>query len=180
MPIRAGDDGKLRQLILYILQRSQDDPHMGATKLNKVLFRCDFGAYLNLGEAITWHPYFKLQNGPAPRHLVQIRNGMVTDDLVRIEKVDVGADKPMDKWVALREPDLSRFTGEQLAYVDGVLDWMATQTGTRAADETHLMVGWRLASMRENIPYETAFLADKASAGDIDRGRELVREHGWQ
>jgi hypothetical protein len=169
----------MRELILYVVQRSQDDLQMGATKLNKVLFRCDFGAYLHLGEAITGHPYFKLKNGPAPRHLVDIRQGMVADGLVRIAKIEVGADKPMDRWEALRSPDLSSFTREQLAFVDGVIEAMSDQTGTRAADDTHLMVGWRLASIKQDIPYETAFLADRASPSDINRGRQLAREHGW-
>ena len=179
MPARPADDRKMRELILYVVQRSQDDPHMGATKLNKVLFRCDFGAYLHLGEAITGHPYFKLENGPAPRHLVEIRQGMVADGLVRIAKVQVGADKPMDRWQALKSADLSLFTHEQLAFVDGVVEAMSDQTGTRAADDTHLMVGWRLASMRGDIPYATAFLADRATPSAIDRGRQLAREHGW-
>lgn len=179
MPSRAADDRKLRELILYILQRSQDDPNMGATKLNKVLFRSDFGSFLHLGEAITWHPYFKLSNGPAPRHLVEVRGKMEADGLVRIRKVDVGAAKPLDRWEALRPADLSWFTLEQLAFVDGVIEAMSDQTGTRAADDTHLMVGWRLASMRQDIPYETALLADRASPTDIDRGRELARENGW-
>jgi hypothetical protein len=104
---------------------------------------------------------------------------MVADGLVRIAKIDVGADKPLDRWDALRPPDLSFFTGEQLAFVDGVIEAMSDQTGSRAAEDTHLMVGWRLADMREDIPYETAFLADRASPADIDRGRQLAREHGW-
>jgi hypothetical protein len=179
MPARAADDRKLRELILYVLQRSQDDLHMGATKLNKVLFRSDFGSYLHLGKAITWHPYFKLANGPAPRHLLEIRKGMVADGLVRITRVEIGADKPMDRWQALRAPDLASFTREELAFVDGVIEAMSDQSGQRAADDTHLMVGWRLAGMRQDIPYETALLADRASAIDIARGRELARENGW-
>lgn len=179
MPTRAADDRKLRELILYVLQRSHDDLNMGATKLNKVLFRCDFGAFLNLGEPITGHPYFKLENGPAPRHLVDVRKAMVDDGLVRIEKVEMGLDKPMTRWVPLRAPDLSRFTGEQLSFIDGVLQEMTSQTGTEAADETHLMVGWRLARLKQDIPYETALLANRATAADIARGQQLAREHGW-
>ena len=179
MAIRPADDRKLRELILYILQRSQDDPNMGGTKLNKVLFRCDFGAYLGLGAAITWHPYFKLANGPAPRYLVQIRNGMEQDGIVRLSRVDVGASKMMDRWEALREPNLTLFTPAQLAFVDGVIATMKDQTGTRAADGTHWMVGWRLANMGQNIPYETAFLADHATPADLERGRQLARAHAW-
>ena len=179
MPTRAADDRKLRELILYILQRSQDDPNMGATKLNKVLFRCDFGAFLQLGDPITGHPYFKLKNGPAPRHLVEVRKQMVADGLVRITKVNVGLDKPMDRWQPRRDPDLSWFSGQQLGFIDGVIQEMASQTGTEAADETHLMVGWRLAKLNQVIPYETALLANRATAADIARGQELAREHGW-
>lgn len=179
MAPRAGDDGKLRELILYVLQRSKQDPYMGGTKLNKVLFRSDFGAFLNLGAAITWHPYFKLQNGPAPRHLTDIREGMIADGLVSIEKEDIGAANPLDRWTPLRKADLSRFTGEQLAYIDAVIESMASQSGTGAGEETHLMVGWRLAKMHQDIPYETALLADHATKDDIERGRQLAREHGW-
>lgn len=175
----AADDRKMRQLILYVLQRSENDPRMGGTKLNKVLFRSDFGAYLHLGQPITGHPYFKLKNGPAPRHLVEIRTAMIKDGLIRIEEIDVGAKKPMDRWVPLREADLSWFTGEQLGFVDGIIDAMASQTGTGASEGTHLMVGWRVAKLHENIPYETAFLSDRATTADIERGRELAQEHGW-
>ena len=33
---------KFRELILYIAQESEGDPNFGATKLNKILFFCDF------------------------------------------------------------------------------------------------------------------------------------------
>ncbi len=38
----VADDRKLRELMLYIASRSMDDPFMGAMKLNRVLFRCDY------------------------------------------------------------------------------------------------------------------------------------------
>lgn len=179
MPIRAADDGKMRELILYVLQRSEDDPHMGATKLNKVLFRSDFGAFHQLGEAITWHPYRKLENGPAPRHLVDIRKSMVADGLVKVERREVGAAKPMDRWIPMRRADTTKLTEAQLAVVDRVLAEMREQTGTDASDDTHLMVGWRIAPMFHDIPYGTALLADHASRADIERGRELAALHGW-
>jgi len=174
----AADDRKLRELMLYIASRSMDDPHMGALKLNKVLFRIDFGAYLNLGAPVTGHPYFKLPEGPAPRHLVEVRRGLIDEGLARLDPMDVGATHDLMRLVPLRDPDLRVFSREQIAYADKVLEELADSSGTAVSDETHLLVGWNLAKLHETIPYETAFLG-RATPADIARGRELSRLHGW-
>src|SRR5271154_3296716 len=70
------DDEKLRKLILLISEWSQADPKSGAIKLNKLLFHADFSAFLTYGEPITGQEYFKLPQGPAPRRLKRITEGM--------------------------------------------------------------------------------------------------------
>src|SRR5437762_10146808 len=66
------DDEKLRELILLIVSRSEDDPTFGSVKLNKLLFYCDFSAYLTYGKPITGQEYFSLKQGPAPRQMKPI------------------------------------------------------------------------------------------------------------
>lgn len=174
----AADDRKLRELILYIADRAMEDPHMGALKLNKVLFHIDFGAYLHLGAPITGHPYFKLREGPAPRHLVDVRETLLADGSARMKKEDVGMAHPLDRIVPLRKADLTMFSRRQIRFADSVMSELATSSGTAVSDETHLLVGWNLARMYETIPYETAFLG-RATPEDIARGRELARLNGW-
>src|SRR5438445_9957452 len=70
------DDEKLRELILLISEWSQRDPKFGAIKLNKLLFYCDFSAYLTYGTPITRQEYFALEKGPAPRRLKPITEKM--------------------------------------------------------------------------------------------------------
>lgn len=67
------DDRKRRELILYLASRSEEDPRFSSTKLNKLLFYCDFTAYRQLGQSITGHGYQKLQFGPAPKAMLPIR-----------------------------------------------------------------------------------------------------------
>jgi hypothetical protein len=38
------DDRKMKELILYLASKSEDDPRFSSTKLNKLLFYCDFEA----------------------------------------------------------------------------------------------------------------------------------------
>ena len=47
------NDAKLRELILYVAERCENDPDFGALKLNKILFNADFIAYALTGKAIT-------------------------------------------------------------------------------------------------------------------------------
>ena len=59
------DSQKFKQLILYLAERSGDDPGFAATKLNKLMYFCDFEAYRQLGRSITGARYQKLPWGPA-------------------------------------------------------------------------------------------------------------------
>ena len=54
---------KLRELILYICDKSKNHPKkLGMVKLNKILFFSDFTAYLRHGSSITGAKYFKNHN----------------------------------------------------------------------------------------------------------------------
>ena len=57
---------RLRELMLFVAERCQYDPHFGVTKLNKILFYCDFFAFARFGKSITSMPYNKLSYGPVP------------------------------------------------------------------------------------------------------------------
>ena len=56
----------LRELILFIADRCEDEPTFGATKLNKILFYADFLSYALYGEPIAGVTYRKLERGPVP------------------------------------------------------------------------------------------------------------------
>lgn len=62
---------KLRELILYIAQKSKTDPRCGAVKLNKLLYYADFSAYRLLGRAITGAEYQHLKKGRRPERAYQ-------------------------------------------------------------------------------------------------------------
>ncbi|HZQ34888.1 MAG TPA: hypothetical protein VFD32_03070 [Dehalococcoidia bacterium] len=53
MENREIDSRKLGELILYVAEKSSDDPRFGATKLNNILFFSDFLAFGQLGRSIT-------------------------------------------------------------------------------------------------------------------------------
>ncbi|MBI2857371.1 MAG: SocA family protein [Chloroflexi bacterium] len=173
---------KFEELVLYIVRRCQGDVHFGATKLNKVLFYSDFSAYKMLGTPITGAEYFALERGPAPKKLLPIQRKMV-------ERGDIAEDRRIQqhRLLALRDPDLSKFTAQEIAVVDVIIDALRSADAHQVSELSHAFLGWQAAWAEgqvtgENvtIPYGSAFV----SARPLDEfeqahGKQLAAKHEW-
>jgi hypothetical protein len=79
-----------------------------------------------------------------------------------------------------RDPDLSEFSEEELAVIEGAIRRYGHESAAYLSELSHHEVGWRLAQMKEVIPYTTVFLgAGGVAEADIRRGEELASLHGW-
>ena len=176
MRLPREDERKLRELILYISQKCATDPTFGATKLNKILFFADFLAYANLGKAITNFDYQKLPQGPAPRRLVPVRDQMIADGELVIQQVRLLRGNVQKRTVNLRPPDLTIFSGDEIALVDEVIEALEGAKAEAVSELTHRMLGWKLVDEGESIPYNTIFLSNEPlTEAETQRGRELAR-----
>lgn len=149
---------RLRELILYIADRSQDDPKFGATKLNKILYFSDFVSFREHGKPITGAMYMRLENGPAPTHLVPVRNEMVASGEIAMEPRRYYTYQQI-VLKPLRKPNLSLFTAEDIALVDAIIQELRELDAKELSDLSHNRA-WQIANEREPIPYEAIFLSD--------------------
>jgi hypothetical protein len=164
-PRRQDADRRLGELILYIAQKSAGDRRFGDTKLNKLLYFADFVAYAALGEPVTGAVYQKLPHGPCPRRLIPVRDQLLADGAVDL--VTEGVGWPRKRTVAKRQPDLRGFTGEQVALIDEVIEHFWHYNARDIEGASHrVSVGWQLANMNEDIPYETALATGKPPSED--------------
>jgi hypothetical protein len=171
-------DEKLRELILYIAKRCEGDPYFGKTKLNKILFYSDFGAYAELGEAITSQEYMRLPHGPVPRRMKPTLDSMLFTDEIEI-RGEAKANLRQERVVAKRLPEVQHFTEAQLTLVNRIIRALWGRTNSRVSEISHANQGWKLARDKETIPYETVFLSDRPLTEDeIEYGRCLATELG--
>lgn len=154
------NDAKLAELILYVSDRCADDPRFGATKLNKILFYADFIAYGKLGKPITGQAYQKLKFGPAPRRLMPVRDGLIAASELAIQSKDHFG-KGQKRTVALREANLSQFSGDEIAIVEDMIKAFWDANATEASEASHRTCAWKYADEGEDIPYESVFLSDR-------------------
>ncbi len=171
-------DQKMKELILYLASRSEQDPRFSSTKLNKLLFYCDFAAYRQLGRSITGHRYRKLQYGPAPKTVLPILQQMQADhDCAEVEREHFGLKQK--RVVPLRPADVSVFAPQELSLADRMIRDLWESTASQVSDLSHDFIGWKAAALNEVIPYETIFVGDPSmpvSEEEIELCRQLEIE----
>lgn len=166
-------DKRLRELAIYISDKSSGDESFGATKLNKLLFYSDFLAYLNFGQPITGADYFKLPNGPAPKRWLPIKESMVESGDAKIKEEEFYG-FPQQKLIPLRPANLDGFTPAALTLVDKIIALHRGKTASEISNESHGFVGWMLARDKEVIPYQVARTSRRPlSDKELKHGRGL-------
>ena len=171
---------KFKELILYIAQESEFDPNFGATKLNKILFFCDFLAYRAHGRSISGQRYFKLPYGPAPRALKPALNELVAEEAcIEIERGHFG--HPQKRIIVRREANLEAFfTATEVALVASVIRALWDNSAQEVSELSHHFIGWQVAELHEDIPFETIFMGDPReltlTEEDSAYGRQLDLE----
>lgn len=166
--------GRFKELILYISQKCASDPKFNTLKLNKLMFFSDFFAYGVYGKPITGFEYIKLERGPAPKRMPEIKNQMERDKVLAQQPL------PFQVWrrtVNLREPNLEVFSAEQISLVDTLIDAFKDADGDTISDLSHKMPCWTLPNLGDTIPYEMVFLSnEEPTNADVERGRAVAAE----
>jgi len=166
---------KFRELMLYIADRSVEDPHFGSTKLNKELFYSDFLAYGLLGRSITGATYQRLPWGPAPKELLQVRRSLLSSGEARIENAR-RFNYPQKRLIAERPANLSLLSAAEKKIVDDVIRALRDKSATDVTELSHREAAWDLAHDREEIPYTAVYLSSRPlTASDTRRGQELAQ-----
>jgi hypothetical protein len=173
------DEGKLRELVLYVAARLRDDRAGGATKLNKVLYFAEFAHMRRTGMPITGADYQKLPQGPAPRRLRPVRDALIASgDAEIVAESFLGYEQ--HRLVPIRGADESLFAAEELATVDEVLADLRDLTAKQVSDLSHAEPGWQLVDDGETIPFAAALIApEHVDTPTSERlSHDVARRHG--
>jgi hypothetical protein len=166
---------KFAELLLYIAKKCENDPHFGATKLNKILFFSDFAAYRIRQKSITGATYQRLDHGPAPKCMLPVREQLLADKSLEIQDV-VRFGFTQRRPRALRNPNLEIFSGEEISLVDDVISAMRDETARTVSAMSHGF-WWEVAENGEEIPIEVSLVEfpEEASPDEQIHARSLEK-----
>jgi len=170
---------KLKELAIHIAVKSQYDPSFGSVKLNKLLFYCDFRAFERFGKPITGVTYRKLEYGPCPSTMTRVKKELWEEKAAVEQKTFLPGGFEQVRLLALRWPNLDAFSGQEIALVDEVIEEFKALSATQISNKSHATIGWKLAQMGEDIPYETALIPAmplQPSPDEVEYGKQLAAE----
>lgn len=159
---------KLQDLILCIAGNA---PDIGITKLEKLMYLCDFEAIKELGKSISTDTYRNFQWGPVPKHFVPAYDALIGQGKLTVEKIQTKAGKPFVKITAQGECSKEDFSKEEWAIINGVLKQYAHKSAAELVQLTHEEIPWKLTERNEEIPEFLAHYRNykKPSKEEIDK-----------
>lgn len=173
---------KFEELVLLVARECEGHTFFGATKLNKILFFCDFSAFAELGNSITGAEYIALEYGPVPRLLVQIRNDMVKKGELVVEHRG-----NQERVIARRNAKADLFSPAEHYLIYGVIRELEAENADSVSELSHKFLGWKAAWAEKQvtgqspvIPYESVFVSNRRpTAAEISQVDSVAKEHGW-
>lgn len=164
---------RLEELVLHVINISENDSRFGSTKLNKVVFRIDLEVFCRTGRTITGATYQKEKYGPVPRAMPIVLSRLEQDKRIEIVSVPVQS-KVSKRPKGKARADLSAFSPRDLEVVAKVVSENFGKTGSKMSDETHMRLAYKAFKMGETIPF-AAWLVEggKVTARDKEMAETL-------
>ncbi|MBU4294122.1 MAG: DUF4065 domain-containing protein [Actinobacteria bacterium] len=151
---------KLKETLIYMLNKVGAKPNIGETVLYKLLYFIDFDFYEKYEEQIIGCTYIKNHHGPTPVEFIKVIDQMIGDG--EVEKVKSDYFKyPQTKYLALRTPNLEILKANELALIDDVLCRLSDKNANQISDYSHNDVPWITAENGKPINYESVFYRTK-------------------
>ena len=159
------DRDKFRDLMLYLAHECRDADYFGSTKLCKLLYYCDFSAFLRNGRPITGADYVKQAHGPMPARFYEIRNELVSDRQATVESRTVyhhTQDRLVPAFQDASELELRLAQdADEMKSIKETLTVMKDMTAAEASEYSHGELGWIVAQIGDTIPYESAYFVSE-------------------
>ena len=146
---------KLRNMILYLAKRLDG---VLKTKLNKLLWYCDFLHFKETSVSITGGQYVRLKYGPVPNNYDLITDIMQREGLLDKNEITFDASRGVvgEQLTALTEPHEALFSQEEIKVMDFVADTFREYTSTKIKDISHQETAYIKCEDGDIISYEYA------------------------
>ena len=147
---------KIKNVLLYILERCAGKPNVGETILYKLLYFCDFNYYELYEEQLTGAIYRKLPFGPVPQKLDIILNQMIENgQLQRVKTNYFGL--PQTRYLPLEKANITQLMASEKDIIDRVIEQMSDWSAVAISDYSHKDIPWLATKEGDEIDYELAF-----------------------
>lgn len=155
---------KLREVLLYVLEKVGAKPNVGETVLYKLLYFIDFDYYEKTGQSITGLTYVRNHYGPTPaRNFVSVVEGMMANSELEIIETKYFKNN-QKKYLPRVNAKLSELKANELQHIDETLARLSDKTANELSDLSHYDTPWLAAQDGKPIDYRGVFYRTRITA----------------
>jgi transcriptional regulator with XRE-family HTH domain len=164
---------KLREVLLYVLNRVGAKPNVGETVLYKLLYFIDMDYYEKYGRSITGLTYIHNTFGPSP-----VRDfRAVVDDMRSHDELDIIETKffsnTQKKYLPQVIPSLHELSASEIKHIDAELARLSDKNASELSDLSHKDTPWIATLPNKPIGYQLAMYRTALTSVREDDGVEL-------
>ncbi len=170
---------RTENLMLYICDKLKNEETFGSIVFNKVLYYIDNISYLDRGVKISDFDYIKQGNGPTPEpsQFLGVRDNLQMSGMLKIEQRPYwGKIKKVP--VNRVEPDMSKFSSEEIEIINRVIEMLRETNGSDASFITHKEMSWQVSNNYEKLPLFTFLLSHEiVTESDVQWANGVLDVH---
>lgn len=151
------DPEKLREVLLYVLEKVGAKPNVGETVLYKLLYFIDFDYYEKTGQSVTGLTYVRNHFGPTPA----LDFKSTVDGMQENEDLEVIETKffnnTQKKYLPLKSVKLEKLSASELQHIDETLARLSDKTAAELSELSHYDTPWVVTKQGEPMAYRDVF-----------------------
>lgn len=155
---------KLREVLLYVLNKIGAKPNIGETALYKLLYFIDMDYYERHSKSITGLTYIHNTFGPSP---VSDFSAVVADMRLH-DELDIVETKffnnKQKKYLPHTTPDLRELSASEIKHIDIELSRLGDKNASELSDLSHKDTPWIVAKQGKPIDYRDVFYRTPVTA----------------
>lgn len=160
---------KLREVLLYILEKVGAKPNVGETVLYKLLYFIDFDYYEKHGRSITGLVYVRNHFGPTPaKSFSEVVEAMRLKGELDIVETPYFNHKQR-KYLPTIHSDLQSLSANELKHINDEIMRLGDKTATELSEFSHQDTPWIVTKQGEAIDYQFAmYRTDATSVRELE------------
>lgn len=167
------EPNKLKNIILYILEKCGGKPNLGETVLYKLLYFIDFDNFETTGKPMTGLNYVNRQFGPVPatKEYCAVIEQMQSAGKLKIFSQEYYG-LIQKRYVALTNYEEESLGLKEIRIIDSVISRLSDMSARKIEDYVHEDAPWKLTKEKQTIPYCLVF-DRKAPYAQVDHDMEM-------
>lgn len=172
------EPNKLKNVILYILEKCGGKPNLGETVLYKLLYFVDFDCFEKTGRPVTGLNYVNRQFGPVPalEEYCTVVTEMQGANQLKIFSQDYYG-WVQKRYVALTNYEEGSLSLREVVIIDSVINRLSDMSAKKIEDYVHEDAPWKLTKEKQIIPYHLAF-DRKSPYAQVDHDMDMQNAAG--